>query len=401
MSTPYTGALQGAGPRKALVAFLLCGVSVSLPGALLPAWGYHVGDSLASAALAFLVLALGLVAAIYPAVLLYRRVRLGGALMAGSGLLSLSFLLLAQSAPPMDLTWLRYTGMFCIGLATGILSTAIFRGISPLYRLNPAATLHLASLFFSLGTILTTVLFAFGLEFGSYTLLLTLALLPLCLIPFFSNARMQRSSLGSPLLMVAQEFRSPGAFLLALVLFFQFGSEWAVGGWLAVFAAQRIGISPTGGLLLLTLYWTLLMLLRLAAQRIIPKFKPVTGLLLLLICASFGAALLSSTDNRFGSIWGITMLSAAFSIVYPLLAQQLGQKLSNYHPDFFHGIFALAAIGGLFAPASLGLIADFFGIRMLVAIPFFGSLVVGALVGLLILEKQMDPALQFRSGPRP
>ena len=38
-----------------------------------------------------------------------------------------------------------------------------------------------------------------------------------------------------------EDFRSPGAVLFALLLFFQFGNEWSIAGWLPIFLIRRVG----------------------------------------------------------------------------------------------------------------------------------------------------------------
>ena len=50
------------------------------------------------------------------------------------------------------------------------------------------------------------------------------------------------------------DFRSLAAVLFALLLFVQFGNEWAIAGWLPLFLIQRLGISPESSLMLLAAY---------------------------------------------------------------------------------------------------------------------------------------------------
>ena len=67
---------------------------------------------------------------------------------------------------------------------------------------------------------------------------------------------------AAPAVACARFFRScaiPAAVLLALLLFFQLGNEWALAGWLALFLTQRLGISPAAALLMLALYWLALL----------------------------------------------------------------------------------------------------------------------------------------------
>jgi len=40
------------------------------------------------------------------------------------------------------------------------------------------------------------------------------------------------------------DFRSPGAVLFALLLFWPVGNEWSIAGWLPIFLIRRVGLSP-------------------------------------------------------------------------------------------------------------------------------------------------------------
>ena len=72
---------------------------------------------------------------------------------------------------------------------------------------------------------------------------------------------------------VLAEIKSPGAVLFSLVLFFQFGNEWAIAGWLPLFLSQRLGMSPADSVLILALYWMALLVGRLVAQWMLPLVR--------------------------------------------------------------------------------------------------------------------------------
>jgi fucose permease len=395
VKSEYRGALQSSGPRKALAGFFLSGGAVTLPGALFPAWGYHLSADLGLLGTYFVLLGTGLLAGIWPSVLIWRRLGLDGSLMLGCAWLAASLGFLAEG-PAAHAA--RLLGMAWAGSAAALLNTAVFRGMAPLYRHNPGATLNLAALFFGTGAVVTSLLFAVGFEAGPRVLLWMLAVAALMLIPFFRGAEVERRSLGGPLAYVLDEARSPGAVLLGVAVFFQFGNEWAMSGWLGMFIVQRLGRSPAAGLLFVALFWGLLMCGRVLAQRVLRRMSNGAALGWMLGFGLLGVLLLGSTDNRFGAIWGTAMLAGSFALGLPLVARQTSKRLHRYHPDFFHGIFALAAIGGLFAPATLGWIASWWGIRTLMVIPFLGSLAVAAVVGLLVLEREMEPVIELKSG---
>src|SRR6185295_2787287 len=97
-----------------------------------------------------------------------------------------------------------------------------------------------------------------------------------------------------------QDFRSPGAVLFALLLFFQFGNEWSIAGWLPLFLIRRVGLSPNAALLILALYWLFLMTGRIGSVAILSTVRHTRLLFASVTAALFGCLILYSTNNGFG-----------------------------------------------------------------------------------------------------
>jgi FHS family glucose/mannose:H+ symporter-like MFS transporter len=189
---------------------------------------------------------------------------------------------------------------------------------------------------------------------------------------------------------IFSELRTPAAVLLALLLFFQLGNEWALAGWLALFLTQRLGISPATSLMMLALYWLALLVGRVAAQWILPKVRH--GRLLLMSAAGsiLGCMILLATDNQFGAVTGILLLGAAFAPIYPLVVEKIGHRFPYFHPGFYNGIFSCALAGGLLAPSTLGYWASQWGVRTVVGLPLAGTAVVFVLLLLIGLEARLN-----------
>ena len=94
-----------------------------------------------------------------------------------------------------------------------------------------------------------------------------------------------------------RDFTDPTALLFSLVLFFQFGNEWSVAGWLAIFLIRRLGVSPATALLLLALYWTALLTGRILAQLALGRFRHNRLLASSAIAALFGCLMLTYTPS--------------------------------------------------------------------------------------------------------
>ncbi len=186
-----------------------------------------------------------------------------------------------------------------------------------------------------------------------------------------------------------QDFRSTGAVLFALLLFFQFGNEWSIAGWLPLFLIHELGKSPKTSLSMLAFYWLALLVGRTIAVSALPRLPHGKLLLASVLSALFGCVILLSTNNLFGAGTAILLIGAGFASIYPLVAEKIGRRFPYYNPGLFNGIFSFALMGGMLAPASLGYTAARFGIGVVMWLPVFGTTMVFVLLLLLWLESKV------------
>lgn len=389
---PSKVAPRSSGGGKALAGFLLSGFLLALLGAILPAWGYHRDPpDFAVVGTYFLALGVGIALASTFArrVVLRRGVTF---LLVFSCVLScVSLVYLALVSPPAP-PWWRVAGLVALGTGAGLLNLGLFSAISPIYQSDAAGTVNLGGVWYGLGCLAATLLVA-G-TFYVYTvpsILIFMAVVP----ALFGGVYLQTSfaapepsaqrTLGEAL----HDFRSLGAVLFALLLFVQFGNEWSIAGWLPLFLIRRVGLSPITALLILALYWTFLMAGRLASVAILPRVRHRRLLLGSGLAAVFGCFILFSTNNAFGAATGALFVGAGYASVYPLVAEAIGRRFPYYHPAFFNGIFSIALLGGLLAPATLGYAATAFGVGVVIGIPLVGTWIVMVLLILIWLESKM------------
>ncbi len=166
-----------------------------------------------------------------------------------------------------------------------------------------------------------------------------------------------------------RDFRNPGAVLFSLLLFFQFGNEWSMAGWLPLFLIRRLGISPKDSLLLLALYWASLLVGRIISQFILKRVNRALLLIGSIVSALLGMIVLASTNNLFGALMGILFVGAGFASIYPLVVEKIAHRFPYYHPGFYNGLFSLAMTGGFLAPWLLGYFAEAWGIQAVMILP--------------------------------
>jgi fucose permease len=200
---------------------------------------------------------------------------------------------------------------------------------------------------------------------------------------------MEHTFTPAPLRRVFDDFRSPAAILFGLLLFFQFGNEWAIAGWLPLFLVQRLGVNPATAILLLGVYWGALILGRFIMQAILPRVSHGKLLMSSVVAAMFGCVILTLTDNRFGAVVALLLLGGGFASIYPLVVEKIGIRFPNYHPGLFNGLFSLAVTGGLLSAASLGLWAHWLGIGVIMGLPLIGSIAVFVLLLAIWLEARL------------
>jgi len=382
--------------ERALAGFLLSGFLLALLGAILPKWGYSRIEDPSDFVVVgncFLSLGVGIVVAGALARRLVVRKGVAFLLVFGCAISCLALLFLAWSGPPHS-AWWRAAGLLVLGTGAGSLNMALFYAISKRYQADPAGTVNLGGVWYGLGCLAATLLVA-G-TFYAYTV--TTILIFMAVVPGVFALLYARTSLVFPqegahptLRQALEDFRSPGAVMFALLLFFQFGNEWSVAGWLPLFLIRRIGVSPAAALLILALYWSFLLAGRLVAVAILPRVRHSRLLLWSVAASLFGCFVLFFTDNQFGASMGVIFLGCGYASIYPLVAEAVGRRFSYYHPGFFNGIFSLALLGGLLAPASLGYAASILGagVVVVVGIPLIGTCLVAVLLVSIWLEAKV------------
>ena len=393
-STPTEPPFEAAAARRALSVFFLSGMLMAFPGAILPAWGYHLSSNYDRVGHYFLAICLGILISVKAAPWLLARKNIRFVLILGCALASASFVYLALVLPPAS-SWWRFGGMILVGLSSGLLTSAAFHIVAPAYHHDPAATVNLAGAMFGLGCLVMALLVA-----GAYyvytvaSILILTALIPGFLTGIYARSRFPAAAPEPEPSWhkLWDDSRSLGAVLLTLLLFFQFGNEWSLAGWLTLFLIQRIGVSPETSLKLLAFYWLALLVGRFAAQWLLPRVSHGRLLIGSATAAMVGCLILISTNNRFGAGAGILFVGWGFSVIYPLVVEKIGHRFPYYRPGFFNGIFSFGMTAGFLAPWTLGFLADAWGIQAVMALPMAGTVMVFLLLVLLWLETRLTSA---------
>jgi hypothetical protein len=390
-SPPAPPAVDTKVAGSALAGFLLSGFLLAFLGAILPAWGYHRDPpDFVAVGNYFLSLAVGLVAATLFAQRIMALRGLTFLLVFSCSLSCVSLAYLALVGPPTS-SWWRVAGLLVLGVGAGLLNVGLFHAVSRDYTSNAAATISKGGIWYGLGCLTATLLVAAALYLSVSGILMSMAIAPAVFAVIYSRRTyVAPAAGGEPRIREAlKDFRSPGAILFALLLFFQFGNEWSIAGWLPLLLIRRVGLSPKTALLILALYWFFLMTGRLGSVAILPRVRHRWLLFGSVLAALFGCLILYLTTNAFGAATAVLFLGAGYASIYPLVAEAIGRRFPYYHPGFSNGIFSLALLGGLLAPATLGYLASARDVGVVIRIPLVGTFLVMALLLLIWLESKV------------
>jgi fucose permease len=393
----YTGGR--AQSLSVLSGFWILGILLGLLGPLLIAWQYHIDVEPQIIGYHFLALNAGYLTASAiarrnTAHVRARRMAALSCAAAVAGLVGLSFL-----APPAWTGW-RIALLALIGAAAGGLATALFYLSESFFVKTPAVAANIGGLFFGCGCLTATIMTEATYFAGSVQLeTAALALLPLFfffiylrgdkpweLLQMQQREEVRRKSEGTR--DTLKDLRSIATVLFSLLLFFQFGNEWSLAGWLPLYLVHRLGTNPAWAVGGLTLYFMALMVGRLVARSLLPRVNHRRLLLSSVTLAMAGYLILSFAATFPVALAAVVLIGAGFAPIYPLIAEQLDDRFS-YHPGFYSGAIAIAVSGATSVPWLLGYVDEYLGMQAVMLIPALGSCMVLLLASLMMFEAHL------------
>jgi fucose permease len=372
---------------------------LGLLGPLLIAWQYHIDVAPETIGYHFLALNVGYLIA--SAVARQKSSTVRGRKMAAfsCGVAVLGLVGLAFLAPPAWMGW-RILLLAVVGAAAGGLATALFYLSESFFAKSPAAAANIGGLFFGCGCLVATIMTGSTYFAGSVQLeTAALALLPLVFFFIYlrgekpwellqTKQREEQRKNTEPVRDRLKDLRSIATVLFSLLLFFQFGNEWSLAGWLPLYLIRRLGTNPVWAIGGLSIYFVALMIGRLAARILLPRVSHRRMLLLSTTLAMAGYLILSFAATLPLALAAVVLIGAGFAPIYPLIAEQLDDRFS-YHPGFYSGAISIAITGATAAPWLLGYVNEYLGTQAVMLIPALGSCAVLLLALLIMFEAHL------------
>jgi len=367
------------------------GVVMSSLGALLPGLVEKVGFDRESAGRLFLAMNFAMLigSLVFGPVcdrFGFRRLLLVSILLVGAAYTSLALagLTLAYGYTAIALS------LVALGVGGGALNgatNALVNDISPERR---GAALNRLGICFGLGALITPFLIGalkarLGLEPIIYLFaLFTLAPLALYTVVAFPAPKHRG---GLPRRELLTVLLNPLLYLFALLLFFQSGNEFALGGWLSTYLAERFGIDSGQAAFVLAGYWAAMMAGRAICGALSHRIKAET-----LVCASALLALVSVAGLRLApsqamAIAAVALTGLGFAAIFPTTLAQAGETFAQFSGTAFSVIFVVALSGGMTAPWLVGNIAQTRSIEAGLGVVIFNCAMIFLLQTLIAMRR--------------
>lgn len=372
--------------------FVLCGVTTTMLGPLLPllAERFQLSDS--RAGLIFPVQFLGsTTGSLLSSILL---VRLGY-----RDLLALSYVLMCF-APALLLTdsWtLCLAGVALSGAGLGFCIAASNLFVASRNSSRRAAALSILNFTWGAGAIACPSLLALAQHAHSlHWFLVILAALQLCVaLGFVLHPERDFPTLAAPH-HTANGIRfnwwSSAAPWVGAMLFLYVGVEVATGGWLSAYAKRRAHMPGELWMLMPSFFWGALVLGRAMAPLVLRRVSESTLLRAAVALAAAGGTVLLVLDGSAGILAGTVLAGLGLAPVFPLLIALISHRLGPAAERWAGGIFALGGLGGGTLPWLVGFVSSRTGeLKAGLMVPLVGAVVLLAVHLMLPAEREPQP----------
>lgn len=340
-------------------AMFVFGIVLALLGAVLPSLSRSIGIDLSQIGTLFLVMNAAMMAASLAVGIVVDRAGLKAPMVAGGLLVAIGIWMVARA----DGVGALRVAVACLGFGGGVLNGAANTLVADLHDdpQRKASALNVLGVFFGVGAlVLPFSLGALEARFGMSALLSAAAVL--CLVNTGAAVTLQfpapKQTQGWPLAHMPELLRQPFVLALAVLLFFQSGSEFVMGGYVTTLLTRDLGMAIDRTSYVLAAYWAALMAARLVLSRV---SLSVGGHTLVGVCAAgaaAGALLTAAATTAPVAIAGALLTAAALAGVFPTVLGIAGARFAERSGTVFGVLFTVALSGGMTIPWLAGLLAD-------------------------------------------
>jgi FHS family glucose/mannose:H+ symporter-like MFS transporter len=261
-----------------------------------------------------------------------------------------------------------------------------------------SSALNLLGVFFGFGALfLPFVIASLVKTLGLVTILYITAALSLMPAILFAALAFPPSKheKGLPLRKVAGLAHNRLVLSLGFLLFFESGNEFIMGGYTSTYLTRQLGSPVPVASYLLAAYWGAIMIGRVISSRLVLRVKASTMILASSVGAAAGVVVLLAAQSELMAGVGIAIAGLSFASIYPVTLGFAGSQFEAYSGSVFGILFAIALVGGMTLPWSVGQLAQAHGLRAALAI-VIGSCAMIFLLQLAISARMGTGLLAWR-----
>lgn len=241
------------------------------------------------------------------------------------------------------------------------------------------SALNLLGIFFGFGALFIPFLIGTLLSKAGVSSVLLLAavisLIPFVLFLIFKFPRPKHPQ-GFPIKQAASVIRNPMLWLCSLLLFFQSGNEFTVGGWISTYLHEYFGYTAAAASIFLAGYWGAIMTGRLVSSRIIAFFGNEKVIFFASIISLSAAALIRFSPDRILTGAGAVLIGLGFAAVFPTTLAVIGESFPEFTGTAFSVAFVVALAGGMTSPWITGKIAHAYTLKQGFSLPIFNCAII-------------------------
>ncbi|HWR51971.1 MAG TPA: MFS transporter [Bryobacteraceae bacterium] len=348
----------------AFAGMLVFGIVMALLGAVLPPLSGRLQFSPAGIGTLFLTMNMAMLACSFVVGVVMDRFGMKLPLMAGPLLVAAALALIARAAAFEQLL----PAAAALGFGGGALNAATNTLIAYLHHdeRRKTSALNLLGVFFGFGALLMP--FCVGAllaSFGIGTLLMACAALCAVIGVFPAALRFPppKQKHRLPFAEIPRFVRSPLALAIALLLFFQSGIEFTLGGYIATYLTASISMTVAAASWILAGYWGCVMAARAVLSKVRTGAAPARFILGAAISAAAGAAVAALATSPAVASFGILLSGAALAGIFPTVLGIAGARFQQHSGTVFGILFTIALTGGMLVPWISGNLAAVFGLR--------------------------------------
>jgi len=248
------------------------------------------------------------------------------------------------------------------------------------------AALNLLGVFFGLGALFLP--FAMGALLAKFSLAVLLAAAALLcgaagLYSLALRYPPPKQAHRLPVRDMPRFLRSPLVLIFAVLLFFESGVEFTLGGFISTYLMRDLAISSVSiASWILAGYWAAVILSRIVLSRIALGADPYRILLFCSIGACLGALVAAAAPGVVIATFGIWLTGWSLAGIYPAVLGITGARFESHSGTVFGVLFAIALLGGMVVPWVSGQVGALAGLRSvfgLVSCSFAAIAVLGRL----------------------